>query len=146
MAIGFSGCGEDDNLSSNLGSSGEKDSPNKVIFKSIDADTFMITLERNNDNYFHVAYRITDSDGSSIHLSGINPRGKAILTCTNSFSTPDANTYQCIEKYIFNVGQMDDIETRIRFYKNKTYTINMIEYKIGQADKITHIKTLRGEY
>jgi hypothetical protein len=146
MVIGFSGCGEDDNSSSNVGSSSGKDFANKVAFKSIDGDSFTITLERNNDNYFHVAYRITDSDGSSIHLLGINSRGKAILTCTSSYSSTDANTYQCVEKYTFNVGKMDDVETRIRFYRDKRYTINMIEYKMGQADKITHIKTLRGEY
>jgi len=144
MAIGFSGCG------GNVGSGSGKDSSNKVTFESIDSDTFKIALERNSGDYssdiLHVAYRIADSDGNDIHLSGLNLKGKKILTCTNSYSSADANTYQCTEETYTFLGKTDK-EVRITFYRNKSYIIDMIEYiGIELKEKVTHIKTLQGEY
>ena len=137
MAIGFSGCG------GNVGSGSGKDSSNKVTFESIDSDTFKITLEQNSD-YRFASYRITDSDGNYIHLSGLALKGKKFLTCTNSYSSADANTYQCTEESYTFLGKTDK-EVKITFYKNKSYIIDMVEY-IGFNEKVTHIKTLQGEY
>ena len=146
VAVGLNGCGED----STTGSNSSGDSANKVIFNSIDNDSFSITLERNNNDYYHVAYKLMSNDNQTIILSGINSKGKAVLTCNNSFSTSDSNRYACIEKYSLESGSLNDVQRDINLYGSKTYSLDMYEYEMDGAtsykENVTHIKTLQGEY
>ena len=148
LLVGLSGCGEDSSSYSPTKRNSSKDTPNKLYFKAIDHDSFSITLEKNNKEYYHVGMTIRDNEGSQLNYTGLNVRGKAILSCRNSFSASDLNVYDCILKYIVVEGYFtpDDREIKLFLNKDKRYSIYLKEFKMGEKDKETLIQTIPSEY